>query len=130
MRDISQAKNHKPSYFLLIVCGLAAGFVNGFLGSGGGIILIFAFALMYPAEDVKDCFVSSVMSILPMSAVSLYFYIKNGKVDFGGNSPLIFILPAVAGGISGAFLMRRISPKTLKIVFAVLMLWAGIRMIR
>ena len=41
-------------YLLLIAAGLAAGFLNGFIGSGGGIILIFATALLIPLPHNAD----------------------------------------------------------------------------
>ena len=113
---------------LTVVFGAGAGVLNGFLGSGGGIILIFALTLLGEAEDARDVFATAVLSILPMSAVSVYFYWREGAVPITDTLP--FLLPAAVGGIFGAWLLCRISPKLLKLLFAALMLWAGIRMIR
>ncbi len=117
--------------FFLMISGVAAGFLNGFVGSGGGIILIFAMtalvALPHGGDTVKARFATAVAAILPMSAVSVYFYVKNGAVSFFDVTP--FLLPAVIGGILGSILMDKISAKALRLVFSVLMIWAGIRII-
>ncbi len=117
--------------FFLIISGALAGFLNGFVGSGGGIILIFAMtafvALPHGGDAVKVRFATAVASILPMSVVSVYFYVKKGAVGFADALP--FLLPAVIGGVLGALLMDKISAKTLRLVFSALMIWAGVRII-
>ncbi len=118
-------------YIFLSVTGVLAGFLNGFVGSGGGIILIYAmcvFARIPHSPDLtKTYFATAVASILPMSFVSAYFYIRGGAVSW--NDVLPFLLPAALGGVTGAFLMDRLSPKLLKMVFSALMVWAGLRVI-
>ncbi len=115
---------------LLFLCGIAAGIINGFLGSGGGIVLIFAMsALVAMPEDTaaKSRFATAVASILPMSAISVYFYARSGALDI--RSALPFLFPAAIGGVAGAAIMNKLSPKILKLVFSILMVWAGVRII-
>ena len=123
-------------YILLGLGGICAGIVNGFLGSGGGIILIFVMTALsvriFPenksgGEQTKTLFATAVASILPMSVVSVIFYLTRGSLDFGES--LIFLIPAAVGGAAGAFLMEKLSPTLLRAVFAALMIWAGIRML-
>ncbi len=122
-------------YILLGAGGICAGIINGFLGSGGGIILIFIMNALSAriftenksdGEQTKALFATAVASILPMSVVSVIFYLTRGS--FGLGESLIFLIPAAIGGAAGAYLMEKLSPTLLRVVFAVLMIWAGIRM--
>ena len=111
-----------------VVGGLIAGILNGFLGSGGGIILIFIMGVILPKADARDIFATAVLSILPMSAVSAYFYHKGGGVEITEYAP--YYASALFGGILGAALLNKISTTFLKTIFAVLMIWAGLRALK
>lgn len=125
-RKISDIVSKRWGFTVLsALCGVLAGVINGFIGSGGGIILIYGMGLLLPRLDTKDKFVTAVVSILPMSAISVYFYYRNGGIDVPSAAP--YLGAALFGGVFGAWLMTVISPELLKKVFAVLMLWAGIR---
>lgn len=122
-------------FTLLVACGILAGVINGFLGSGGGIILIFIMTFLaeksfFPLglrNDPKSFFATAVASILPMSVISAVFYFLRGDLSLEGSS--VFLLPAAVGGVFGSFMLEKLSTKLLKAIFAVLMIWAGVRMI-
>lgn len=122
---------------VMAAVGLVSGMVNGFLGTGGGIIIILTLGFMRRSAEKKkkspftgsskdDCFIA-LASVLPMSAVSLFSYQKNGSLDL--SKALWFVVPAAAGGALGAYLLKRISPLWLKRIFAVLMAVSGVIMI-
>ena len=113
--------------FILIalVAGILAGILNGFLGSGGGIIIVFVMGLLLPQRDPKDIFATAVLSVLPMSIVSTYFYYRGGGISITDHAP--YYASALFGGILGAVLLDKIPTALIKAVFAVLMLWAGFR---
>lgn len=108
-----------------LTAGILAGLLNGFLGSGGGIILIFIMSALLPDRDARDVFATAVLSILPMSVVSACFYGRGGGISITENAP--YYASALFGGILGAVLLDKISTSLLKTVFAVLMLLAGAR---
>ena len=112
-------------YALAAVFGIFAGLLNGFLGSGGGIILIFALGILMPKQDEKDRFATAVLSMIPMSAVSVCYYLGNGGMNATENAH--YFASALFGGVLGAYLMTKISPTLLRTIFALLMLWAGFR---
>ncbi len=116
---------------LLFISGCLAGIINGFIGSGGGVILIFAMTLLVAIPsggETKVRFATAVASILPMCAVSVFFYLRDGRLEISDALP--YLLPAAIGGVCGSLLMDRLSPKILKIIFAVLMIWAGGKIVR
>ena len=111
--------------FITLIAGLIAGMLNGFLGSGGGIILIFIMGVLIPDREPKDIFATAVLSILPMSAVSAYFYHRGGGIPMTESAH--YYASALFGGVLGAVLLDKISTTLLKTVFAALMLIAGFR---
>ena len=105
--------------------GILAGMLNGFLGSGGGIIIVFVMGLLLPQRDPKDIFATAVLSVLPMSIVSTCFYYRGGGISITDYAP--YYASALFGGVLGAVLLDKIPTALIKAVFAVLMLWAGFR---
>ncbi len=107
--------------------GLIAGLINGLLGTGGGIAIIYTLNYLYPESDPKDNFATSIAAILPMSAVSAGSYLLRGSFDIG--EAMIYVLPAVIGGLAGALLLCRIKVKLLKKIFACIVIYAGVSMV-
>ncbi len=124
--------NKKDVLLILLFAagGLFAGFLNGFLGAGGGIILLYLLNSRFRGEDgrlVRDNFASVVAIVLLMSIVSAVSYSHNGAVDTERLLPIL--IPGVAGGALGALLTDRLDVKVLKIVFGIVLIIAGINMI-
>lgn len=114
----------------LALTGAAAGFCNGFLGAGGGIILLYAIKkvnVKKGASAERDNFASVVAAVLPLCAVSAITYSSKG-----GFSPELMarlIIPATLGGVIGAYLTDKLDTALLKNIFAVIVIVAGINMI-
>jgi len=108
----------------LALIAFSAGIVNGFLGTGGGILLMAALALT--DIDMRDRFATVIAVILPLSAVSLISY------RFDADMPLVapYILPGVLGGTVGAMLLDSLSVKLVKRLFSLMLIWAGWNFIR
>jgi len=108
---------------ILIIIGALSGAINGFLGTGGGIAVIFALNLLFPKLDARDRFASAIAVILPMSTVSAVMY------SAGGNLPteqgLVYLIPAAIGGYAGARALDKINTAWLNRIFAVLLIFAG-----
>lgn len=129
MKIICDKKSRRALCFLASA-GAAAGFCNGFLGAGGGIILLYAFGRLNPEKGeraARDNFASVVAAVLPLCTVSAITYSGRGHFDAELFSRLI--LPAAAGGVCGAFLTDRLNTAFLKNIFAVIVIVAGINMI-
>ena len=76
---------------------------------------------------LRDFFAQNITVVAAMSAVSAVMYAISGKLNFGGS--LIYLLPAAAGGICGALLLDRIDTFILKLIFAAVTIYGGIRML-
>ncbi len=128
--QITVSRRAKVRLMLLAAVGAAAGFLNGLLGAGGGIILIYAFSALNPdkTEDgVRDNFAATIACVLPVTLLSAFLYAADGRMDFTAVTPLV--LPAVLGGFAGAMLLGTINTVLLKKLFALLVIYSGINMI-
>lgn len=121
-----QATKPLFSLFFLALAAFLAGTLNGLLGTGGGMILLFAFAFLLRDGQAKEGFALSSIAVLSFCLVSVVFYGKGGSIDYA----LLprFALPALAGGVLGAWLLRHIGTGLLRKLFALLLLWSGLKM--
>ncbi len=116
-------------FFALAAAGLGAGFCNGLLGAGGGIVLVVALSILFrdDPDSVRDQFATTITAILPITLVSFTSYLSRGLVRW--EEVGAFLLPALIGGGVGAFLLSRIDTRLLKLIFALLTGYAGFNML-
>ena len=128
MKTIIDKKGLSP-FLRLTVFGLAAGFANGLLGAGGGILIVFGLSslLNFNEEGKRDVFANALAVMLPISIVSVISYISKGR--FNTDAFGIYALPAVAGGFFGAVLLGRLKLRIIKKLFALLVIWSGVYLI-
>ena len=126
-----------PPYFLpFFGVGAAAGFINGLLGAGGGIILILLLPRLAKKHRIPACrdmqsrdwYATALSVMLPATVVSAVIYFLRGGIADKHTLFLLF-LPAAAGGAAGAWLLGRIDGKWLKRLFSILVIISGVRMI-
>ena len=113
----------------MLAAGAAAGFVNGLLGTGGGIVLVLVLGKIYEHKENgggKDVFALTVTVTAVLSAVSLLGYNKNGGVNLADG--LKYGSAAVPGGIFGAYLLNKLDTEVMKTVFACVTVFGGLRM--
>ncbi len=110
----------------IIIAGMGAGFINGLLGTGGGIVLVFALNYMRKGEKNKDIYAFTLCVTLALSLVSLFVYVGKGAVDF--SESVRYGIGAIPGGVIGAYMLDRLNGKIVKMIFAVLLIVAGTNM--
>ena len=89
------------------------------------MILYFALSRMH-YRTAKDRFVMNIAVVSVITTLSSLNYLARGIVSFSDLTP--YVLPGITGGAAGAYLTRRLRAQTVKIVFAILTIWAGSRM--
>ena len=111
---------------LLIVAGLIIGGINGLFGSGGGMLAVPA--LMYLSGLKQKCAQATAMAvILPVSLISAVTYVVIGNYDF--DVSLWAGIGAISGATVGALILPKISDKALSVIFAAIMIAAGVKSI-
>ena len=106
-----------------ILLGGLAGFINGFFGTGGGIVLLLRALYGREEADRRDAFAGTLAVTVVLSAVSGVVYAVRGQLGTG--IPFRYCLPALAGGALGARLLDRCPSAWLSRLFAVFVTVAG-----
>ena len=121
-------RNKRKSLILILFCifSFVAGGINGFLGTGGGIIFIFMLSFL-TNNKTKDNYATSLCATLIISLIGIFAYIKNSNIDFKIIGQVG--LPAILGGCVGALLVDKMQVKWLNAIFACLIIYSGINML-
>lgn len=114
------------SFLIFCLLSFLAGGLNGFVGTGGGIIFVYMLGFLTDNEK-KDSFATSLCATIPISVIALFNYFKSGNVDTELCRSII--LPCALGGVLGAFLVDKIKTKYLNGIFAALVIYSGVKMI-
>ena len=111
----------------LLATGAVAGFIGGMMGVGGGSIMVPAMVLVvglsqYMAQG------TSLLAMVPTGLVGSYTHWRLGNV-------VTWILPGlimgiIAGSFLGGSLANYLSEAALRLVFASVLIWMGLRDIR
>lgn len=112
---------------ILLVIGLCAGMLSGFVGVGGGIIIVPAlvFFLGYTQHMAQGT--SLAMMIPPIGILAVMNYYKSGNINI--QAALILCITFVVGGYLGSKLSISLDQKLVKKIFAVIMMIAAVRML-
>ncbi|MDD6160082.1 MAG: TSUP family transporter [Oscillospiraceae bacterium] len=115
-------KHSKQVWFA--VAGGAAGLVNGFFGGGGGMILVPMLAGKC-GLDRRQAFATSVAVIAPLCALSAGIYCLRGDLELSAALP--YLAGGLVGGLIGGRVFKQLSMKWLRRLFALLILYGGVR---
>ena len=124
MNKKGEKKVNKIRKYLLI--GAISGFVSGFFGAGGGVVLIFALSLLMKNEK-KKVFAQTALITASFALVSAVIYQLKGNLPF--ESALRYVAPSALGGALGAYLLAKLKLKLVKRFFALTVILGGLIMI-
>lgn len=109
-----------------LIGGLIVGFLNGFFGGGGGMIVVPLLMFLLHMEE-KKAHATAIFVILPLCVISSLVYILQGSMNW---TQLGFCtIGFVVGGTFGALILKKINNKVLRIIFSVIMVGAGVKML-
>lgn len=114
----------KSGLWLTAVGGLAVGLINGMLGAGGGMLAVPI--LTKAGLSQREAHAGSLAVILPLSIFSAILYLSAGRVSMSEAAP--YLPGGLLGAVIGALLLRKIPDKWLRRIFALFMIWAGVRL--
>lgn len=112
---------------ILIAIGLFGGIMSGFIGIGGGVVIVPAliYVLGFPQHMAQGT--SLFLMLPPIGILACMNYYKAGQVNvvYGVIIAVAFIL----GGYFGSKLSLKLSPAWVKSIFGLVMAYVAIRMI-
>ncbi|OLS02853.1 sulfite exporter TauE/SafE family protein [Tissierella creatinophila] len=109
----------------LISIGIIAGIINGFFGSGGGIIVVIGLVHLIQIEDYK-AHATAISIILPLSIVSTIIYLFNNKIPI--KITILTMIGGVAGSFIGAKTLDKIPVSILRKIFGGVIIYSALRM--
>ncbi|MBE5758148.1 MAG: sulfite exporter TauE/SafE family protein [Clostridiales bacterium] len=123
---IAEPQKQKTCIWLKLLTGVIIGFVNGFWGGGGGMICVPLLLYVIKLPE-KKAHATTLLIMLPLCISSLIIYIIKGNMlwveglEISGGF--------VVGGVIGALLLKKISNVWLSIVFSVIIIAGGLKLL-
>ena len=111
---------------LLIGVGLVAGFINGFFGAGGGLLLV-PMITFVAKIDAKKAHATTLFCVLFMCLFSSVVYIIKRQVDY--TLVLYCLIGGIVGSLTGTFLLQKLKNNVIDLLFSVALVCAGVFMI-
>lgn len=111
----------------LVFAGAFTGFLSGMMGVGGGTIMVPAMVLLtgmpqYVAQG------SSLLAMVPVGVTGSYTHWRLGSLD---SKLLTGLIPGIiAGSILGGLLAHSIPEGMLRLLFAIVLAWSGVKYLR
>lgn len=119
-------KQENVSLWKCLLAGLAAGFVNGFFGAGGGMVLVPLLIWLIGLPD-KLAFSSAISIILPLCVVSLVIYGRHDMLPLSDALP--YLLGGAGGGVLAGLWFQKVPAKWLHLALGALILLGGVRLL-
>jgi uncharacterized membrane protein YfcA len=112
---------------LCVICGFSAGLFGGYLGLGGGVIIV-PFLTVLVGLDIKVAVPVSVMAIVVNSLAASNEYLKKGLVDL----ELVVVLSifSVLGNIIGSNLIGVVPGAAIRLVLSGVLVYGAFSLLR
>jgi uncharacterized membrane protein YfcA len=112
---------------LLLFIGLAAGFMSGLVGIGGGVIIV-PMLVYFLAFDQKMAQGTTLfMFMFPIGILGVINYYKNGSIDI--KTALIIMSTFVIGSYLGSKIAIKFDQDILKKIFGIFLALVAIKLI-
>lgn len=113
--------------FITLIIGLAAGWLSGLVGIGGGIIIVPA--LMYFLDfTIQNAQGTSIAAMVPpIGVLAAYVFYKNGNVDL--KTSTLIAAGFLGGALIGAYTNHMLQSKVIEKIFAVVLIAVAIKLL-
>jgi uncharacterized membrane protein YfcA len=112
---------------LLVLTGLLAGALSGFVGVGGGIIMVPAMVWLLGYSQHQAQGTSLAVLMFPVVLMAVRNYYRAGMID--PKVVLVIALAFIAGGYFGSKWALALHAGTVQRIFGVVMLLAALKLI-
>ncbi|MFA7084147.1 MAG: sulfite exporter TauE/SafE family protein [Arcobacteraceae bacterium] len=106
--------------FELLTFGILTGFISGFFGVGGGMVLVPL--LLFASFDMKQAVAISIMQMVFSSVFGSFLNFKNKLLQM--KEGLIIGIGGFLGGLQSSFILKTLSSQTLQYLFVAVVLFA------
>lgn len=120
-------KFNMETVIIILIVGIFAGIFSGFIGIGGGLIVVPCLVYFLGMSQHSAQGTSLAMMLPPIGVMAVYNYYKAGEVDF--KVAAILCISFVVGSFFGSKIAISLSPDQLKKTFGVIIIILGIKMV-
>lgn len=112
---------------ILILIGIFAGVLSGFVGIGGGIVIVPALVFFLGLSQLEAQGTSLALMLPPIGALAVANYYKAGNLNI--KYAIIIAVFFIVGGYLGSKISLAISPEKVKKLFGIFMLLIALKLI-
>jgi uncharacterized membrane protein YfcA len=125
--ESDQKRRREMSVWLYIAAGLAAGIFSGFLGIGGGTIVIpfLVFVAGFTQHQAQGTTLAMMVPPIGLLAAIRYYY--DGNVNI--KAAALICVGFIIGGLLGAHFVSPIPDTALKKIFGVYLIIIGLKLV-
>lgn len=111
---------------LFLASGMLGGFLCGFFGTGGGMVIVLA-ALLFSKRDGAQIYAATAaaVALFSMGALSVHLFRRVPQ----WSDVLHYFLPGLLGGAAGARLLPHMPRGALRVLFSLMLLAGGALML-
>lgn len=110
----------------LVGVGIVAGFINGFFGAGGGLLLVPMISFVQK-DDSKTAHATTLACVLFMCITSSVIYFVKNELDY--KLILVCLIGSLIGSFVGTKLLKKLKNNIINLIFSVVLVVAGVCMI-
>lgn len=115
------------TFILLALIGISAGFLSGFVGIGGGVVMVPALVFLLGLSQLTAQGTSLAVLMVPVGVLGVLNYYNKGHVRF--NYALVIALCFVAGSFLGSKIALKLDPILVRRIFGGFMLVVALKFI-
>jgi uncharacterized membrane protein YfcA len=112
---------------ILILIGIFAGVLSGFVGIGGGVVIVPALIYFFGLSQMEAQGTSLFLMLPPIGILAVMNYYKTGNVNIWYG--IIIACAFIVGGYFGSKISLKISPYLVKLIFGTFMIYVAFKMI-
>ena len=112
---------------ILVGIGLAAGILSGFIGIGGGVVIVPALIYFVGLTQFQAQGTSIAIMLPPVGIMAFYNYYKAGQVNM--TYAVIIAITFILGGYFGSKIDLKMNPNVVRFVFGLIMLYVSVRLV-
>ena len=116
----------KDNFLLFFLCAGAVGVVNGLFGGGGGL---FCVPILKSLMDMDDKTAHSntvfIMAIISLPTLIIYLF----SLEYSMSCNILVSIGSLIGGSFGNFFLSKISNRLLNVLFIIVIILSGIKIL-
>jgi uncharacterized membrane protein YfcA len=117
-----------PARALTLGIGFGAGLLNGLLGVGGGILIVPGLIFLRKLSP-RSAVATSLGTVLVLSAIAVSMHLLISGLTFSAGGSGILLLAGAVGSQGGGYLLKRLPPRWILLLFSALSLLMSLHLI-